>query len=177
MRTQSDTSAIVGFYRGIAPDARGRMLEDILAADDGWLERTHDYIQWLFPLRARSAFNMHAPTLDDATIAAFGADDALRNNLRRAFERMLAFYGFEEQDANGAHMIVPASNAVTQQRNWLTPGNHNFLRITRILTSLRLLGLPEQAQVFFAALSTLYESKSTIIGTTTYTYWRDALNE
>jgi hypothetical protein len=177
MRTQSNASPIIGFYRGTAPDGRGRLLEDILTADDEWLERTHDYIQWLFPLRDRSAFNVHAPTLDDATIAAFRADDALRNNLRRAFERMLAFYGFETQDASGALMVVPASNAAGQQRNWLTPGNHNFLRITRILTSLRLLGLPEQAQALLGALSMLYVSKNMIIGITTYRYWCDALEE
>src|SRR5687767_5392549 len=111
MGYEGETSPIVGFYRGTTPDARGRMLEDILAADDGWLERTHDYIQWLFPLRARSAFNMHAPILDDATIEAFLAHDSLRNNLRRAFGRMLAFYGFEEREANGAYTIVAASNA------------------------------------------------------------------
>jgi hypothetical protein len=175
VNTHQPTTPIIDFYRGASPDARGRMLRDILQADDAWLERTHDYIQWLFPLRTRSAFNTNAPTLDDATVAAFGTDTELRGNLARAFGRMLRFYGFEEQRDQGAYRIVPASNAAAQQRNWLTPGNHNFLRITRILTSLDTLGLPAEARAFFAALDAVYVMKKDIIGATTYRFWRDAV--
>lgn len=90
---------------------------------------------------------------------------------------MLTFYGFEECEIHGEYAIVASPNAASQQRNRLTEGNHNFLRITRILTSLRTLGLPEKAQAFFAALSTLYESKGAVIGTTTYRFWREAVSE
>ncbi len=60
-RVGTDRAAVLAFYRGEAADARGRWWRDILAKSDEWLEATHDYIQWLFPLPERSAFNPDAP--------------------------------------------------------------------------------------------------------------------
>lgn len=45
-------SQLLRFYCGTHPDHRGRMLAEILRQDDDWLEITHDYIPWLFPLAA-----------------------------------------------------------------------------------------------------------------------------
>ena len=64
-------SPLVRFYRGDAPDARGRTLDDILAWDDEQLEAVHDYIQWLFPLDEPSRFNPDAPLLTPADRVAF----------------------------------------------------------------------------------------------------------
>ena len=86
------SDSIVQFYSG-GRDAAGRTLDEILAADDEWLESVHDYIQWLFPTRQPSGVNPLAPLVNDATIAAFRRDAALRERLRRAFNRMLTFYG------------------------------------------------------------------------------------
>lgn len=165
------TSALVGFHAGTGRDDRGRTLVDILAWDDDRLERVHDYIQWLFPLPERSAFNPAAPVLGDADIAAFRTRADLRAALRRAFLRLLAFYGFEEQ----RETIIPAPGFPAQSRNWLTPGNHNLLRISRILRSLTLLGLGPEALAFLAALETLPEDRRATIGPVTFGYWRRAV--
>ncbi|KAF1835810.1 hypothetical protein BDW02DRAFT_265561 [Decorospora gaudefroyi] len=79
-----------------AKDALGRTLDEILSWDDIKLERYHNYIQMLFPLPEGSPYNSQAPIIDLHVMQAFRARSELRQQLRRSFERMLAFYGFEE---------------------------------------------------------------------------------
>lgn len=62
---------ILDFYRGIGTDHRERALSQILQTSDKWLEETHDYIQWLFPLYVGCEFNLNAPLLIDEVGAAF----------------------------------------------------------------------------------------------------------
>ncbi len=155
-------SAILHFYRG-GTDASGRTLAEILAWDDAPLEMVHDYIQWLFPLPERSAFNADAPLLTSEDIAAFRNDTALRDRLRTAYHRMLRFYA------------LPTNNPEAFTPQWLTPGNHNFLRITRILRCLRLLGLEAEARDFLNQLEALYAAGAgRIIGPRTLEFWRSA---
>ncbi len=157
---------LLAFYGGSGPDNRGRMLNTIQSWSDEKLEAVHDYIQWLFPLDEGSAFNASAPILDQATIASFRARPELQENVRRSFSRMLAFYGFEDSDP-----IVPAANFDKQARNWLNPGNHNHLRITRILKSLHLLGLSREAGLFFDALQNVRERHRSAISDVTFGFW------
>ncbi|NLS93662.1 MAG: hypothetical protein GXX96_15995 [Planctomycetaceae bacterium] len=44
-------STILAFYSGWRADSEGRTLDEIRAWGFDQLERSHDYIQWLFPLR------------------------------------------------------------------------------------------------------------------------------
>lgn len=168
-------SPLIAFYSATAPDHRGRTLADILAFSDDELESNHDFIQWLFPLPVPSPVNPAAPTLDEATILAFHARPELRRALRDSFERMLDFYGFELHHAEGEYAIVPGPRWQEAARNWLTPGNHNFLRITRILHSLTLLGHHELATAFLAALEDVYRGHAGVIGTVSVGYWRRAV--
>jgi len=163
---------LLEFYRGLAPDSEGRMFDEILAKDDDWLEYTHDYIQWLFPLREASQFNPDAPLLSDADIDAFRGERSLEMNLKRAFERMLAFYGFQLLSGG----VAPAPNYFARANNWITPGNHNFLRITRILTSLRILGRESAAWAFYDALRVVCENSSAgkIVGAESQRFWKNA---
>lgn len=57
------------FYLGTGTDHRGRTLWQIVQKSDAWIEETHDYIQWLFPLSEPSQFNPHAPILTEASRA------------------------------------------------------------------------------------------------------------
>jgi hypothetical protein len=165
-------SQLIDFYSGRGNDHRGRKLEKILSWDDDRLESVHDYIQWLFPLAEPSRFNPHAPLLNETDRAEFQSRPNLQANVLRALRRMLAFYGFlMEEPSSGAVSITPSGDV---RHHWLSPGNHNYLRITRILTSLRLIGLGEYARAFFAALEHLYAEHGREIGETTYSYWRSA---
>ena len=58
-----------------------------------------------------------------------------------------------------------------QRKGWLTPHNHNYLRITRILTSLGLLGLEDYARAFLAALAGVYAEYGSRIGPRTWEFW------
>ena len=57
-------SQLVNFYLGDAPDNQGRMIDEILSWKDEQLEDVHDYIQWLFPLKERSAFTPFPSQID-----------------------------------------------------------------------------------------------------------------
>lgn len=144
------------------PNCSGYTLEQILAWDNDDWEEQHDFIQILFPTDEPSMFNADAPVLDAATIAAFRADPMLRHRLRKSFDRWLAFCGVARTD-DGLDFDSPNPQVWKRQ-------NHNWLRITRVLRSLRLLGLPEEAQAFFALLNTIQSR----IGTTTWRYWERA---
>lgn len=48
------TNQLIEFYTNSGLDAAGRSFECVLAMSDAALKRTHDYIQWLFPLAIES---------------------------------------------------------------------------------------------------------------------------
>lgn len=54
---------LIAFYRGEGHDHKGRRLEDIWELPSFWLEHTHDYIQWLFPIPEMGRFNAFASLL------------------------------------------------------------------------------------------------------------------
>jgi hypothetical protein len=57
---------------------------------------------------------------------------------------------------------------------WAVP-NHNWLRITRILRSLTLLGMETQAQALYERLVALYQSRQFPIPATTFRFWTAAV--
>ena len=170
-------SPLVAFYRGDGRDHRGRLLSHIhqYAFDD--LERHHDYIQWLFPLPEPSGVNASAPLLTEEDIAAFQREESLRHALQRSFHLMLQFYGLDLEAHGDDVEIRQAAGFNNRRRVWLTPGNHNFLRISRILRSLSLLGLKTFAAAFLKCLEDIYAEEARTIGTTTMGYWRRAASE
>ena len=168
---------IISFYGGKTPDDRGRFLRDIQQWPDGRLESVHDFIQWMFPLREPSGVNPDAPVLDAGTISEFRSRADLQETLRQSWLRMLKFYGFEAAQGGSAEWAVkPAANFADRAENWLTPYNHNHLRITRIIKCLRTLGLDAEARAFFTALSAVYRSPQFkgAISPVTFDYWRAA---
>jgi hypothetical protein len=174
MNSSGEGRRIVAFYESRASDDRGRLLDDILKFDDERMEYVHDFIQWLFPLPERSGANPSAPRLDDYAIDAFRTRPELRAALRRSLDRMLAFYGF----AWSAERIVKGPS-FAQRSDWLRPGNHNHLRLTRILRSLNLLGEPQAALAFYDALSDIYHEERRTgrnrISDRTFSFWSGAI--
>ena len=166
---------LLRFYRLDGTDARGRTLTEIWAWDAARLEGVHDYIQWLFPLPEPSAFNPKAPILTPETIAAFRADAQLRERLLRSLALMLDFYGLAlDSVGNGAPWIEPAPGFAAKSRGWLHAGDHNHLRLTRILTSLRLLGRDDHSQALYRCLAGIAGDHPHAISATTLDYWRKA---
>lgn len=171
---------IIGFYSGTEPDHRGRYLREIQQWPDDQLEAVHDYIQWLFPLSERSGFNVAAPILNRESIQEFRARPELQGNLRVSFIRMMNFYGLEVR-ASEQFTVVRMPNFAAKATIWLSPGNHNHLRITRILKCLTLLGLEAEAKAFFGCLSEIYKDEQNkplpTISEETMEYWREAVGD
>jgi hypothetical protein len=173
-------SRIIGFYSGTESDHRGRCLREIQEWADDQLESVHDYIQWLFPLPEPSGFNAAAPVLNPQSIQEFRTRLDLQQNLRVSFLRLMSFYGFEVRV--GKHITVTrAPNFAAKATGWLSPGNHNHLRITRILRCLTVLGLEAEAAAFLECLAEIYEDEQDkplpAITDETMLYWREAVGD
>jgi hypothetical protein len=165
-------SRLTDFYRGEATDTAGRTLGQIQGFSDQRLEAVHDFIQWMFPLRERSQFNPSAPLLTDADIAEFRADPQLNQNLLRSFEVFLAFLGLSSDDG----VVTRAKDFDAKSDVWRFP-NHNWLRITRVLASTRILGLEASSLALFGFLESLKESGDSGITDDTFAYWAGAAGD
>jgi len=153
-------------------------IEEIWGWSHDRLEHEHTYIQWLFPLREPSHAVPDSPIITEAEVREFNRDRALQERVRRSLSCMLGFYGFAMRtaaDTARGVTIVPAPGFAVRSHAWLTPGNHNHLRISRILKSLCILGLQREAREWFAALQLVYGEHTDTIGSVTYHFWRSAV--
>lgn len=165
------SDSIILFYKGQLPNA-ARKIEDIWKFNDDELEGYHTYIQWLFPLTEPSGINFAAPILDAEVISQFKKSPELQDRLMISFKLMLKFYGFEIDESDNNIKIVKSNDYSVKKNNWISHRNHNYLRITRILTCLRLLGLEKYSSAFFACLEQVYAEESYEIGEVTFDYWK-----
>lgn len=170
----SHKSAIIDFYSLEKPDIRNRYLPEIWQKDDHWLEATHDYIQWLFPLEERSQFNANAPILADEDIQEFRNREDLKINVLKSLSLMLRFYGLALIENDETVNIIIDKSFTHRKKVWVHWGNHNHLRITRILKSLCLLGLEKYAQALFKCLGEIYNLEKGEITKLTFSYWKEA---
>lgn len=165
-------SPLLSFYRNTGTDHAGRTLADIRAFDHGELESHHDYIQWLFPLPEGSGVLPQAPRLTAADIASFRSDTSLRIELLRSFDQLLDFYGLERREGPS---VVPAGNFAERIPDWLTVGNHNFLRLTRIMRSLTLLGCGAEASALHGCLVEIVGQLPGVVSSRTLEFWAQAV--
>lgn len=116
---------IVEFYNG-GKDYKGRTLDEILSYSNEELEKKHDWVQVVFPNREASFFNKDAPLITDKTVEAFSISNNkhLHQNLDKALDRVREFYFGVRSDGKCDY-------------SWISPGNHNYLRITRIINCFR----------------------------------------
>ncbi len=151
-------SSIINFYRGTGTDVQGRFLKDYFGQGDGWLEECHDHIQWMFPLPEPSMFNPDAPILTDEDIAVFKTDLDTFGSLPvvRCVGMMIDFYCSSPQ--------------------WISPRNHNFLRITRIIRFLSLIGWTDLAKGFRDMMKAVALAHKKTIPDDTLAYWEAALD-
>jgi len=145
---------IVMFLEGEGPDARGRTIFDVLSMNDVALERTHDFIQWLFPLPEPSAAVPESPVLTPDDIQAIRVSELAPMAMGAATDRMAAFY--------------------QTTHDWLTPNDHNHRRITRIIRSLRLLVGDAEADAFQAMIVARVEATRAPVSARSRGYWATA---
>lgn len=149
---------IVKFYRNEAVNKARRRLSTIWNWSDEKLESQHDFIQWIFPMIEKSRFNYDAPVLTKRSIEILRSDKEIQANIKVSFDKMFAFYGWkvnETLDGVERMTIDIEKDGETEKKlkpmEWLRH-SHNFDRITRIMTSLKLMGRTDLSELFFMAL-------------------------
>jgi hypothetical protein len=171
---------IIRFYVGEGRDGAGRTIDEVWAFSTADLEARHDFIQWLFPLRDRSAFVPGAPTLTEESIREFRDSTALRDRLNRSLDVMLRFYGLrrvpDSAVRGGEVAIEPASDLATRGPRWWSATDHNHRRLTRIIGSLATLGLDAEARALERCLQRLRAEHRTGISEETAGYWASAVD-
>ena len=157
-------SQIVDFYEGLGTDKKGRTLADMQKYTDHQMEAGHDFIQWMFPLHEKSYHAVDSPVLTNEDIAELQKSDIARKNMLISLNRFLDFLG------------------ITQPRDekklawWCRDGNHNLLRITRVIRSLRLFRLDDYAKAFYATVVEIGKG-SRGLGNTSFHFWRKAAED
>lgn len=165
-------SQLTDFYTDEGTDSEGRTLAEIWEFTDEQLDAAHDYIQWLFPLAEESAFNPDAPLVTEEDRELFRANPRLWQSLRVSLAVFLRFMGLGITPPGQPAVVVRDKRFGDREGLWKYP-NHNWLRVTRVLKSLRLLGLEEEAQAFWKAIQELraegYGSENSFL------YWQEAM--
>jgi hypothetical protein len=136
-------------------DIRGRTLQEVLDWNDRELELRHDYIQWLFPLPEPSHAVPASPILTAVAREWLRAKPDAIDGVRAAAARMQRFY--ENND------------------HWLVANDHNHLRISRIIRSLRLIVGDADADAFRTAILDRVDKSGAPVPSTTREYWEGGL--
>lgn len=160
---------LIAFYLSSGTDRAGRSHGDIVSFSDEMLEKDHTYIQWLFPLFEKSQFNPDAPTLDGEVVSAFLLNKDMQTAFLASYCRMMAFYRLVSYSVSRNWR---KTEALDKKPWWLRKGDHNFRRLTRIMTSLRILGFATESQSLFDCLRGLYEANKDCIGQETFDFWQ-----
>ncbi len=165
------TSRVVDFYAHEGTDSSGRTILDMIAMTDREMESRHDFIQWMFPLHEASSVNPDAPLVDEHSAQILRENIDARQRMHEAITRFARFLGFELSEEG---QFVADASLATSRDNWHSPMNHNHLRITRVIRSMRLFGFEKEAKALFKAVQqSAVESQCAT--DRTIAYWKQAL--
>jgi len=145
-------ATILNYLEGEARDSRGRLITEIWSQDDWYWEQTHDFIQWLFPLNEKSRAVGNTPILNDTDIRIIRDSETAVLNLAKSSERYKEF--------------------LQRTDKWQAPYNHNHLRITRVIKSLRLLADDDSANGFKYWIATQLGDGIDRINAESRRFWR-----
>ncbi len=146
-------SKLLEFYAERGTDDKGRRITDIWELSDEEFEDVHDFIQWLFPTSTPSSYHRNAPVLTSLEIATFQSDMELRKRLRNSMVQFLRFLGLRMTDTGEVNEAANFDDRYSEV--WFYE-NHNWLRVSRLLESTRILGLVAESQAFFHWLECAY---------------------
>lgn len=122
------------FHDAKAPLANGHKRDSLLMMPDDEFESNHGFIQWAFPTAEKSNQNFNAPVLDLGSAIWL----AERNDVSEFLE----------------DMSVRFLEFLKKNDHWKSRYNHNHLRISRAIDSLRLLHSWELADWFYGQVKT-----------------------
>tara|TARA_B100002051_G_C16660265_1_gene598736 strand:+ start:196 stop:642 length:447 start_codon:yes stop_codon:yes gene_type:complete len=136
-------------------DFKGRTLESIWSFSDEDIERTHDFIQILFPLNKQSESAFHGYYLDsEDLIEQIRSNTIARENILKSSNWYLSFL---------------TRNVWLWNRNY----DHNQLRITRVIECLRLLISEDEADKFYDDVLKIIKDNNKV-NQTSLNFWKNA---
>ena len=136
-------------------DFKGRTLESIWSFSDEDIERTHDFIQILFPLNKPSESTFHGYYLDsEDLIEQIRSNTIARENILKSSNWYLSFL---------------TRNVWLWNRNY----DHNQLRITRVIECLRLLISEDEADKFYDDVLKIIKDNNKV-NQTSLNFWKNA---
>lgn len=150
---------IVKFFSSDGTDQKGRTIDDMIRYSDSQMEACHDHIQWMFPLHEKSLHALHSPVVTKEASEVLSKSEVAQEKMEAALKTFRSFLGIEPHDAK-------------KLANWCYDGNHNLLRITRAIRSLRLFGMDADAIMLYQDVMKVAEKK---VSKETTEYWDVAL--
>ena len=136
-------------------DFKDRTLESIWSFSDEDIERTHDFIQILFPLNKPSESAFHGYYLDsEDLIEQIRSNSIARENILKSSNWYLSFL---------------TRNVWLWNRNY----DHNQLRITRVIECLRLLISEDEADKFYDDVLKIIKDNNKV-NKTSLNFWKNA---
>lgn len=165
-------SQLTDFLEKKGGDHKGRYITDIWDFDYFNLENNHDFIQWIFPLNRPSSSKRNSPILSLDEIDYLRKSEVAQESLRKSFSVMLDFWGLVDL----GNKIVAHENLSPMNFNhfWIRRGNHNQLRMTRVMTSLAMLGQANLAKKLQQGILEIAKTKA--INSETIQHWQRALD-
>ena len=146
--------AFLSNYSNLGVDFKGRTLQDIWDYSDKEIEDQHDFIQMIFPLDQPSNAVFHGIYLDDReVIENLRTNPTVQSNMIKSANWFLSF--------------------LERTNHWKAPNDHNHLRITRIIQSLRLLVSDKEADAFYISVMAMLADNNQI-NATSLQYWKKA---
>lgn len=150
------------FYTGNGLNTQHCSFDELISVSDNLFENSHNFVQWLFPLDEPSMHNRTAPILDQETIEKLLASPVFCDRLEMAGHKLISFLN-RRRDQQGKPI-------------WVTPNNHNYLRISRAIKCFRLFGLDDWAEMFFDFACACHDDYPQDVGLTAVEYWQAAID-
>ena len=144
----------LNFLVGQETNISGWYLSDIWKFNDTQIENTHTFIQWVFPTNEASRATPGSPVLEEKEILAIRNNEQAKQNLSKSADWYLNF--------------------LRRNKFWRKPYDHNHLRITRMLKSLRLLCGEDDADYYKEQFWQILGADMTVIPSKTIEYWENA---
>ena len=150
----SSGDEVYKFLIGDQVNNNGWSLIDVWNFSDQKIESTHTFIQWVFPTSEVSKATPGSPTLNDKQVEEIRNSAQAKSNLSKSAKWYLNF--------------------LERNNHWRKSYDHNHLRITRMIKSLRLLCGDDEADFYKEQFWQLLGSDLMGIPSRTVEYWEDA---
>jgi|GEM_PF-2948598 len=173
---------LIGFQLAAVPDIHGNYIDDLWANDNQWMEDQHNYVQWWFPIETIGMGDgIKAPRFLPSTTAILTKNPqilaSVQGIMRESFSRKARFWGQKliyERNASSVKLEKLEGDDEKWERNWIKK-THNYLRMSRFLTSLRLFGLIPERDALWEYLTAVKDKEDNADLTKSYEgYWKKA---